>query len=594
MFVEFLCYLVLVDFVNYGYSAPSQNKNHQIPSIKALDFMKKYGYLQMDDGHSEALYTEGGISEIIKVMQRFGGINETGVFDEATQKLITLPRCGVPDIIKSNRKRRYILGPEGWEKRNLSYFLANWSPNLGEELVQKNIQKALDVWGGYGRLQFNRKYSQDADIIVAFAQGYHGDNNPFDGPGSILAHAFFPHQQDDQGGDIHFDADENWVDKSVAGDLSEGTDFYTVALHELGHSLGLAHSPVQSSIMFPYYQDPESGVQLGYDDILAMYDMYIRRILKEDKVKALSNNDSDEYSTVTTSYDETESSSEQSTVETDPTSSSPTEYSPYSTSSATTVTDSYTDISTIYWHEQEDATVTYSGDDESVEVHKKHDQTHGIPKNNAPSFPDICDGHVDSIATLRDELFVFRDQYIWRFKDMRRLLEGYPVKLQDMFPTLPNHIKKINAAYQRPDGMIVLFTGNVFWVHDGEKFLESSPEPLTHYGLPEYLTELDAVQTWSLNRKTYFYKNDRFWRYNETSKQMDPGYPLHMQRWRGVPTYLDAATTWKDGITYFFRGGLFWKFDNNWIMVTEESPMPTPMIWFGCSENDNKIMEWFS
>lgn len=44
---------------------------------------------------------------------------------------------------------------------------------------------------------------------------------------------------------------------------------------------------------------------------------------------------------------------------------------------------------------------------------------------------------------------------------MRRLLEGYPVKLQDMFPTLPNHIKKINAAYQRPDGMIVLFTGNI-------------------------------------------------------------------------------------------------------------------------------------
>lgn len=49
--------------------------------------MKKYGYLQMDDGHSEALYTEGGISETIKVMQRFGGINETGVFDEATQKV---------------------------------------------------------------------------------------------------------------------------------------------------------------------------------------------------------------------------------------------------------------------------------------------------------------------------------------------------------------------------------------------------------------------------------------------------------------------------------------------------------------------------
>lgn len=47
--------------------------------------------------------------------------------------------------------------------------------------------------------------------------------------------------------------------------------------------------------------------------------------------------------------------------------------------------------------------------------------------------------------------------------------------------------------------------------------------------------------------KTYFYYRDRFWRYNETSKRMDEGYPQHMEKWRGVPENLDAATTWKDG-----------------------------------------------
>lgn len=38
-----------------------------------------------------------------------------------------------------------------------------------------------------------------------------------------------------------------------------------------------------------------------------------------------------------------------------------------------------------------------------------------------------------------------------------------------------------------------------------------------------------------------------FWRYNETTKLMDPDYPHHIRRWRGVPADLDAATTWTDG-----------------------------------------------
>ena len=61
--------------------------------------------------------------------------------------------------------------------------------------------------------------SFQVDILHRFVYRF-----PFDGPGNILAHAFYPYEMDSYGGDIHFDDDEDW--KVVASaDSDDGKCF---------------------------------------------------------------------------------------------------------------------------------------------------------------------------------------------------------------------------------------------------------------------------------------------------------------------------------------------------------------------------------
>ena len=57
---------------------------------------------------------------------------------------------------------------------------------------------------------------------------------------------------------------------------SIGNDLLEIAIHELGHSLGLSHSDVEGSIMYAYYNGYRPDVQLHPDDIAGIQYIYGR------------------------------------------------------------------------------------------------------------------------------------------------------------------------------------------------------------------------------------------------------------------------------------------------------------------------------
>ncbi|XP_070845294.1 stromelysin-3-like [Chaetodon trifascialis] len=188
------------------------------------------------------------------------------------------PRCGVPDyptlmqvglsyynlkekkggLKRQQRKKRFALFGGRWEKTDLTYKIVRFPWQMSEGKVRLIFQEAFGVWSAVTPLRFREVTNEKADIIIDFSRYWHGDNLPFDGPGGILAHAFFPRTHRE--GEVHFDYDEHWtVGNSV------GTDLLQVAAHEFGHVLGLQHSLEPDAVMCPFYSD-SYPVQLSEDD----------------------------------------------------------------------------------------------------------------------------------------------------------------------------------------------------------------------------------------------------------------------------------------------------------------------------------------
>lgn len=306
--------VMLIFLFKYWYAVNSENlspfefikelkgcqKGDKVKGIHELKiYLQKFGYLSY--AHCSKINNDDFddmLEFAIRTYQTNYNLEVSGNLDSKTVSAMVKPRCGVADIINGTSRMRssgismsldphmehhhehgsdlrtvahysFFPGNPRWptSKIHLTFSFLSGTPTA----AMTEVRKSFLQWASATHFTFTETQDyRNADLTVGFHRRDHGDGAPFDGRGGTIAHAFAPTD-----GRFHFDEDETWTVGAGAGAFDLGT----IALHEIGHLLGLGHSSVPGAIMFPTLS-PGVSKGLHQDDIQGIQDLYNSRITR--------------------------------------------------------------------------------------------------------------------------------------------------------------------------------------------------------------------------------------------------------------------------------------------------------------------------
>ncbi|KAI4315249.1 hypothetical protein L6164_028079 [Bauhinia variegata] len=267
------------DFSRFLYA----EKGSQVSGISELKkYLNHFGYLPIPDMTLNFTDTfDKQLESAVILYQKRLGLPVTGKLDSDTVSTIMAPRCGVSENdngahrIHSTRHFSFFDGKPRWARGSSMTLTYAFSPyNMIDRLSMSEIrpvfERAFSRWASVIPVKFMETIQyESADIRIGFYRGDHGDGEPFDGVLGVLAHAFSP-----ENGRFHLDAAETWAVDFDQEKSKLAVDLESVATHEIGHVLGLAHSAVKEAVMYPSLSPRTKKVDLKIDDVVGVQALY--------------------------------------------------------------------------------------------------------------------------------------------------------------------------------------------------------------------------------------------------------------------------------------------------------------------------------
>ncbi|MGH0165976.1 UNVERIFIED_CONTAM: hypothetical protein FKN15_068579 [Acipenser sinensis] len=359
-----------------------------------------------------------------------------------------------------------------------------------------------------------------------------------------------------------------------------GFNLFTVAAHELGHALGLAHSREPSALMYPTYKyrNPK-GFKLPTDDVRGIQSLYGHATTKVP-----------------------ENPHPPAAIPPQP----PTH--PTHTPHTCDPSLSFDAVMVVgkellffkdglLWHRQSqlnDVRLGYlrssfpyllTSVDAAYDVPEKGTaylfkgsqywtsrgfQMTGSPRSISDFGLPSRVRHVDAAVYLKDikKTLLFVDTQFYSFNEAKlKMDEGYPKNIEEEFSGIGG---KVNAAVE--------VNGSQYWTSRGFQ-MTGSPRSISDFGLPSRVRHVDAAVYLKDIKKTLLFVDTQFYSFNEAKLKMDEGYPKNIEEeFSGIGGKVNAAVE-VNGFLYLFSGSNAYKYDSERDEVTR---VVKANSWLGC------------